>query len=97
MRNGVSTGGVARVGRQVRRAGTADPVASLPWQLIRRDNGEEDSYRVASYATRAEAERRADGLNARVPAPRALYVVEHADDRPRPEGVIGALDEDPLR
>jgi hypothetical protein len=82
------------VGRQVRKAGTADPIASLPWQLIRRDNGEEDSYRVASYATRAEAERRADHLNTRIP--RVRYVVEHVDDRPRPAGVP-ALDEDPLR
>ncbi|MGW1378139.1 SPOR domain-containing protein [Streptomyces sp. NPDC002446] len=53
-----------------------DGGAVLPWQVIRQDEGG-NRYRVGRYATRAEAERVADGLDAR--GHEQLYVVEKVD------------------
>ncbi|MFF4949445.1 SPOR domain-containing protein [Streptomyces chattanoogensis] len=50
-----------------------DGGAVLPWLVIRQDEGG-NRYRVGRYATRAEAERVADGLDAR--GDQQLYVVE---------------------
>lgn len=50
-----------------------DNAAVLPWQVIRRDsNG--NRYRVGQYATRGEAQRIADTLDAR--GHQQLYKVE---------------------
>ncbi|MFE9247984.1 SPOR domain-containing protein [Streptomyces sp. NPDC007088] len=59
-----------------------DSGATLPWHLIRRDDGKADSYRVGQYATRAEAERRASTLDKDRIAERRLYAVEHANSVP---------------
>ncbi|MEU9121393.1 SPOR domain-containing protein [Streptomyces sp. NPDC048506] len=53
-----------------------DSGAVLPWLVIRQDEGG-DRYRVGRYATRAEAERVADGLDTR--GNQQLYVVEKVD------------------
>ncbi|MFF4701231.1 hypothetical protein [Streptomyces chattanoogensis] len=50
-----------------------DGGAVLPWLVIRQDEGG-NRYRVGRYATRAEAERVADGLDTR--GDQQLYVVE---------------------
>ncbi|MFD6417118.1 SPOR domain-containing protein [Streptomyces sp. NPDC060194] len=51
--------------------------ATLPWLVIRQDdNG--NRYRVGRYATRAEAQRVADGLEQR--GHKQLYWVERVDD-----------------
>ncbi|WP_185028803.1 SPOR domain-containing protein [Streptomyces candidus] len=47
----------------------------LPWLVVRQDdNG--NRYRVGAYATRAEAERRADQLDSR--GHKQLYLIEQA-------------------
>lgn len=53
-----------------------DSGAVLPWLVIRQDEGG-NRYRVGRYATRAEAERVAEQLDA--PGHRQLYVVEKVD------------------
>lgn len=53
-----------------------DGGAVLPWLVIREDEGG-NRYRVGRYATRAEAERVAEGLGTR--GHRQLYVVEKVD------------------
>ena len=53
-----------------------DTDPALPWLVIRQDdNG--NRYRVGSFATRADAERAADQLDAR--GHRQFYLVEHID------------------
>lgn len=59
-----------------------DSGAALPWQLIRRDDGEVDSYRVGRYATRAEAERWAERLNDGLTGEQRVYAVERANGTP---------------
>lgn len=51
----------------------SDSGAVLPWIVIRQDEGG-NRYRVGRYATRAEAERVADQLDAK--GHQQLYVVE---------------------
>ncbi|MCB5909753.1 SPOR domain-containing protein [Streptomyces pinistramenti] len=51
----------------------SDSGAVLPWLVIRQDEGG-NRYRVGRYATRAEAEKVAGGLDAR--GDQRLYVVE---------------------
>ncbi|GAU65247.1 hypothetical protein SSP35_01_05850 [Streptomyces sp. NBRC 110611] len=53
-----------------------DGGAVLPWVVIRQDEGG-NRYRVGRYATRVEAEKVADRLDAR--GSRQLYVVEKVD------------------
>lgn len=53
----------------------------LVWAVVRQDgNGNGNRYRVGRYATREEAERIADALDASGPG--SLYVIEYLDDPP---------------
>ncbi|MGW7412237.1 SPOR domain-containing protein [Streptomyces sp. NPDC054863] len=55
-----------------------DAGAQLPWLVVRQDdNG--NRYRVGAYATRAEAEKKADQLDSR--GHKQLYLIEQAATR----------------
>ncbi|MFI5802462.1 SPOR domain-containing protein [Streptomyces sp. NPDC051561] len=55
-----------------------DGANRLPWLVVRQDdNG--NRYRVGAYATRAEAERRAEMLDQR--GHKQLYLIEQAAKR----------------
>ncbi|WP_411096778.1 SPOR domain-containing protein [Streptomyces sp. 020-2-3H-GM] len=59
----------------------SDSGAALPWQVIRQDDGG-GSYRVGRYATQAEAQQVADGLDHR--HRHQVYRVERVGQRSRP-------------
>ncbi|MEU8889785.1 SPOR domain-containing protein [Streptomyces sp. NPDC048442] len=55
-----------------------DAGAQLPWLVVRQD-GNGNRYRVGAYATRAEAEQKADQLDRR--GHKQLYLIEQAATR----------------
>ena len=68
--------GATRVAVGKRRGEMNEGTVTLPWLVIRQDdNG--NRYRVGRYATRAEAQKIADSLDAR--GHKQLYWVEKID------------------